>query len=395
MRINQYHIIISLILLFALSILLFTANHLDISYMESVNYYYNFNELTILTHISTSIFGESNISIRLPFIIIYLISSILLYKLSKKYITHKRDQIISLAIFMALPGVLSASLLINTSILVIFSILLYLFIYNETKRHCYILLFFFLILDNSFAILFISLFFYSLKTKDNKLLVISLLLFGISMQLYGFNSGGKPKGYFIDTFAVYASVFSPLIFLYFIYSLYRVAVKRHIDLLWYIATTTLSFSILLSFRQSIDIEEFAPFVVIAIPLMVKTFLNSYRVRLPQFRYKHKIVINLAVGILLLNSIILLYNKPLYLYLDNPTRHFAYKYNFAKDIATQLKAHKIYKIYTLDKNLRQRLKFYGIKFGGNYKLLSYKPKNYAFKIALNYNYKILKILYITK
>ncbi|MBT4708618.1 MAG: hypothetical protein HOB77_07435 [Campylobacteraceae bacterium] len=382
------------LLLFSALILFTVANTLDISYVESINYFSNFNELTFLTHAATFLFGESNISIRSPFIISYLFSIILFYQISKNYIKHHRDQLISVSIFMALPGVVSASLLINTSILVIFLILLYIYIYNKTNKHSYFLLTLFLFIDNSFAILFISLFFYSLKQKDNKLLVLSLILFGISMQVYGFDSGGKPKGYFIETIAIYASVFSPLIFFYFIYSLYRTAIKGELDLLWYIASTTLIFSFLLSFRQSLDIEEFAPYIVIAIPIMVKTFLNSYRVRLPQFRTKHKIGINIALAVLLINTSIMLFNKPLYLYLDNPSKHFAYKHHFAKDIANELKKNNIYVITTNSKSLQKRLRFYGILPGGSKMLYTYKPKNYDKILNIKYLNKSILTLYLS-
>ncbi|MBL6970227.1 MAG: glycosyltransferase family 39 protein [Campylobacterales bacterium] len=381
------------LLITAAVVLLTAATTLDISYNESVNYFHNFNELTILTHISTYLFGPSNISLRLPFILIYLLSIILFYKLSSKYINSNRDILIATAIFMALPGVISASLLVNTSILVIFSVLLYIYIYNITSKHSYILLVLFLFLDNSFAILFIALFFYSLKHKDNKLLIVSLILFGISMQMYGFDSGGKPKGFFIETVAIYSSIFSPFIFFYFAYSLYRTSIKGELDLLWYISTTTLIFSILLSFRQSIPIEDFAPFVVVAIPIMVKTFLSSYRVRLPQFRIKHKIGLNIAIVVLLLNSAILLINKPLYLLFENPKKHFAYKHHFAQEIATILKKNNITAVKTTNLRLQERLKFYGIKNGNRYTLYPYRVNSLDKDITIKYYNMALLPLFI--
>jgi hypothetical protein len=394
-KIDRYSYIFITLVIFSFVILVLTANSLDISYEESINYFNNFNELTILTHISTTLFGQSNITLRLPFIVNYIISIILFYEISKIYIRNKRDQLISVAIFMSLPGVVSAALLVNTSIIVILLVLLYVYIYHKTSKHSYILLILFLAMDNSFAVLFISLFFFALKTKDNKLLVISLVLFGISMQIYGFDTGGKPKGYFIDTIAIYASIFSPLIFFYFIYSLYRTAIKGELDLLWYISTTTLLFSLILSFRQSITIEEFAPFVVIGIPIMVKTFLNSYRVRLPQFRNKHKIGLNIVVSILVLNTSLLIYNKPIYLYLDNPTKHFAYKHHFVKSIADQLHSYDINNINTIDKELEQQLKFYDISPGGSLKLYFCKPQNVYKEIKLSYLNKPISTLYIGK
>jgi 4-amino-4-deoxy-L-arabinose transferase-like glycosyltransferase len=392
---HRYQVTFFALLAICVAILLNTANSLDISYNESLNYFQNFNELTLLTHFSTNVFGENNIALRLPFILFYTLSAILFYEMTKNYIARPRDQLITTAIFLILPGVISAALLINTSIIVIFFTLLYIVLYQKRQKHCYALLVLFLFLDNSFAILFIALFFYAIKQKDDILLIISVLLFGISMQLYGFDSGGKPKGYFLETMGIYASIFSPLVFFYFLYSLYRTGFKGKLDLLWFISTTTLLFSLLLSFRQQLDIEEFAPFVVIAIPLVIKSFLNSYRIRLPQFRTKHKFWGNLILISLLANSLLLVFNKPLYLYLDNPNKHFAKNYHFVSDLAKKLKEQNIYAVKTLDKQLQNRLKFYGIDESYQTYLYKNKLKDFDLQIDISYSEKILYSYYIKR
>ena len=147
--INKYNLIFISLLFISFLLLLNTANSFSISYDEAINYFYNFNELTILTQFSTSLFGQNNIALRLPFILIYLASVIFLYQLTKNYFKRKIDRLISIILFMSLPGVLSAALLVNTSILVIFSTILYLYLYNKSQKHNYILLVLFLFLDPS------------------------------------------------------------------------------------------------------------------------------------------------------------------------------------------------------------------------------------------------------
>ena len=391
---NSHNILFIFLLIFMFIVLLFVANSLDISYLESINYYKNFNELSILSHSFTSIVGESNLALRLPFILIYICSLYMYYLVCKQYFTVNNDIMLALFVFMLLPGVVSAGLLVNTSIIVIFSILLYVFIYFKTKKHTYLLLLFFLFLDNSFAILFIALFFYALKNKDNKLLIVSVLFFGISMQIYGFDSGGVPKGHFIDVFAIYASIYSPFVFLYFIYALYSEGVNKQQDLLWYISVTTLIFSFLLSFRQNIKIEDFAPYVVVSVPIMLKRILSSYRIKLPQFRTKEKFIIILIVVTLLINTLMVFMSKPLYNYLDNPSNHFAFKYHFAKEIASELKKRNLNEINIFNKLIRERLRFYGIKQGGTKILTLVKTKNYDEIITIKYNEKIIYVLYVT-
>ena len=221
-----YHDHIFYILLTCLVVLLiFVADTLSISYKESLTFFSDTGLLNTLTNFSTTIFGQNNIALRLPFIFFYTLSSIIMYSITKDYFKYESDRLLATLLFMVLPGVISASLLVHNTMIVIFCILIYLYYYKTYESHNYFLLCLFLFLDNSFAIFYLALFFYSLRKKENTLIVFSLLLFGLSMQIYGFNSSGKPRGHFIDTFTLYASIFSPMIFLYYIYVMYRFGIK--------------------------------------------------------------------------------------------------------------------------------------------------------------------------
>jgi hypothetical protein len=215
------------------------------------------------------------------------------------------------------------------------------------------------------------------------------------MALYGFDTGGKPRGFLVDTFAIYASIFSPLLFIYFFYTIYREGVKGNRHIVWYISATSLAFSLLFSFRQRIYIEDYAPFVVIFLPYMVKNFLQSYRVRLPQFRRKHRYVASITLFILLLNATLTIFNKPLYLFLENPKKHFAYNYNIAKELAAKLKKNNINEIESDQQELLLRLKFYGIREGNRYFVSTNKKYYYDKKISIKYLDKTVATAYIIK
>lgn len=346
-------------------VLIFVANSLSISYKEALNVFDNISLLRVITYIPIKLFGYNDIALRLPFIIFYALSACLMYYITADYFKYSSDRLLNIAIFMVLPGLLSASLLVNTAIIVTFCTLLYLYYYKTYEKHNYYLLFLFLFIDNSFAIFYLALFFYSLNKKENRLLIISLILFGLSMYIYGFSTGGKPKSYFLHTFGIYASIFSPLLFLYFFYAMYRVGIKGTKTLYWYISVTALIFSIIFSIRQKVYIEDFAPYVIITLPIMLKLFLHTLRVRLPQFRGIHMKLALATLLILALNVILTLFNKPIYKVLENPKKHFAYKYHFAKEIATILKEHNINHIYSDNIELVKRLKFYGITHGDQY------------------------------
>jgi hypothetical protein len=242
--------------------------------------------------------------------------------------------------------------------------------------------------------MYLALFFYSLQKKDNMLFVISLVLFGISMQMYGFDASGHPRGYFLDTLGAYAFIFSPVIFFFFFYTFYRVTLKWEKDLYWYISFLAFIFSLLFSFRQKINIEDFAPFVIISAPLMVKFFMHSYRVRLPQFRKKHYIFATFVLTTLIINFLIFMINKPIYLILQNPDNHFANDFHIAYELAQELYRRNIKYVSCEDYKMQKRLKFYGIMPGKNQYLTTTAHKNYT-KITIKYYNKTIKTFYTNK
>jgi len=391
---NRYNSLFIALLLLHIFLLVYLANDFSISYKEALIYFESENRfLHIFTNLSTSIFGQNDIALRFPFIFFYILSSILLYLVTKDYFKNEWDRVTSVAIFMILPGVNSAALLVNEAIIVVFCTLLYLYIYKLRKQECYLLLVLFLFIDNSFAILFLALFFNSLVKKDNYLLIISLFLFGISMSMYGFNIGGKPKGYFLDTFSIYATIFSPVLFLYFFYSIYRIGIKHKKDLFWYISATALGLSLLFSLRQKIAIEDFAPFIVIAIPIMTKLFIHTVRVRLSEFRKIHYNFAIISLVVLILNFLVLLANKSLYIFLENPKKHFAYKHHIVKELSDQLKQNGIYAVKTYNKRLELRLKFYNIGSSSNKILYNTLSENAAYKLPIEYMGRSIDTYYV--
>lgn len=394
MKLSKYDIGFIGLLVSHIAILLFVIDNYSISSKEASIYFSeSINVLTLLTNFFTGIFGQNDYALRVPFVIFYTGSVILMYLLTDSYFRLQRDRLISIMIFMLLPGINSAALLVNESIIVVFCTLLYLYLYKLREKEYYILLVLFLFIDNSFAILFLALFFYSLNKKDNILLVVSLVLFGISMSMYGFSVNGSPKGYFLDTFAIYATIFSPVLFLYFFYALYRTGIKREKDLYWYIAMTALGLSLVFSLRQKIAIDDFAPFVVIAIPIMVKLFIHSLRIRLKEFRTFHYILLRITLGVLILSFVLFIFNKAFYVFIKNPTSHIAHEHYVAKELANKLKSLSIYGVTTLDKKLSIRLKFYGIKEDKS-KLLSEEKIGLENKvIQIKYKNRIITKYYI--
>lgn len=382
-------------LIFYFFILIFLASSLSISPKEALIVYDSRSMLHCIVNFIINIFGANNISLRLFFIMTNIANILLFFNIATKSLKKENDVLLATIIFSLLPGFISSSLVVNEAPLVIFFTLLFLYFYIKFNKKAYLLFPIMLLIDNSFAIFFLALFFYSLYKRDNLTMVLSLLFFTISMYIFGFDVGGKPKNYFLDTFAIYSAIFSPLLFIYFFYTLYRILIKGEKDIVWFISFVAFIFSLLLSFRQRISFEDFAPFVLIGIIFMVKEFFASYRVRVFEFRKRHRVGFFIVISILLLNNFLLIFNKPLYYLIDNPKKHFAYNFHLSNELANRLKSLNILCVDAKNRKLQYQLKFYGIKKCNKYILSDEKICPTSKKVSICYNNIILKEYYVSK
>ncbi len=359
---------LALIVLVDLAFLLYGVHTLSISYKEATIFFDERGFLHYLVQFSTQLFGQNDYALRAPFIMMHLMSILLMYQISKFFLKREEDRILSVLVFILLPGIVSSALLVNPASVVIFFTLLFIYLFLRKKEKLYTLLLpLLLLVDNSFIILYLGLVGYGVYAKKRFIMIGASMLFLLGLYMYGFSVGGKPRGYFLDTFAAYALVFSPLIFLYFFYTMYRILVREKKSILWFISFTALMVSILLSFRQRIMIEDFAPFVVVSVPLMVQVFMRSYRTRLPELRRSHNVLFIIVFSFLLLNFYATYFNQYFYRFLDKPSQHFAYKYHIAYELAQKLHALDFNAIHSDDRQMQKRLRFYKIGDSKHYKL----------------------------
>lgn len=378
-------------------VLLLQISEVSISYDEALFLYRESSFLQLFIKFSLYLFGQNDYALRLPMIILHTLSALLLYEISKNYLLDARSRLWLVLIFILLPGVISSAILLNSAGLVIFGLLLYVYIYqNFTRFWVYALSFVYLAVESDFVYLFLSLIFFAFHTKDKKLFIVNTLLFVLSFFMYGLDITGAPNGYFLDIIGIYSAVFTPIVFVYIFYVLYRRYFTKEIDLLWFIASITLLLSIILSFRQRVDIEHFAPYVILALPLAAKTFVSSYKVRLKMFRKNYRMIFTLSLILLLLNSLVVFFNKELYLFIENPKMHFAYKMHVAKELAHELRKQKINCVKT-DDAMAPRLRFYGVYNCDSYILveneLHDKSKNN--NVTISYNNKPIYKATVTK
>ncbi|EAK0642526.1 hypothetical protein AT762_00795, partial [Campylobacter coli] len=389
--------LIILLLAFDLLALLYGISTLSISVDEAKIYFeekgsflfFNHSLLYYLTHFGTFVFGQNDFGLRIPILFFHFLSCILLYILALKYTKTHFDSFLSLLLFVLLPGTVASALLVNEASIVIFLTLAIICAYEYEKKWIfYPLLILALFVDKSFNILFLTFFFFGIYKRNSFLLTLALVLFGLSISFYGFDTGGRPRGYFLDTLGIFAACFSPLVFIYFFYVVYRLTFKEQKSLLWFLMSVTFIFCSLLSLRQKLYLEDFLPFCVICTPLLIKTLMASYRVRLPQFRLRYKIFIECSIIFLLFCYFVIIGNQILYYFVSDPKYNFANNYHLAKELSKELKKQEIFKL-RVGTSLQPRLKFYDIEDSNTFYLKSIKNKDQLDKNKKNITIKLGK------
>ncbi len=298
---------------------------------------------------------------RIFFILFGFLSILFFYEFSRRYFPIRQDAYLATMIFMLLPGIITGSVLSNIAIVVLPLVLLFVLLYE--KDHFFLLPFILLALffiHDASIIFFIALLMYGLIHKDKKLSILSAaFLIAFVYLAKGIEIGGRPSGHFIEIFGLYAAVFSPLVFLYFFYTMYRILLREKKTLLWYISFTALAFSLLLSIRQRIDISDFAPYVTIAIVLMLDVFNHSLRVRLPEFQKRYNLAFKIIMGSLILSAMIIFLHQLMFYIDKDPKRYFANKAYKPYHLAKELKSKNINCYDSEDGREQYQLRYYHI------------------------------------
>jgi hypothetical protein len=161
-----------------------------------------------------------------------------------------------------------------------------------------------------------------------------------------------------------------------------------------IGAVAFALSVILSFRQKVNIQEFAPFLMVVLPLAAQTFFHTYRIRLRMFRRRYQLLFYTALGILIINLFAVVFNQYLYQYLKKPKNHFSYPMHVAKELAGELHNNHITCLQADDEKMQLRLRFYEI---GNCSAttLSKIPKSRSNKVTISYNGKAIYENYVTK
>ncbi|MGD9654695.1 MAG: hypothetical protein AB7U44_05815 [Sulfuricurvum sp.] len=367
---------------------------LSIGYHEAKILYGEFSPLQQIITLSLHLFGQNDYALRAPMIVLHLFSVFLLYAISKFYVSGKNDRIWIVLIYMLLPGVTSAALIVDNAGLMIALVFLFAYGYLRFGRYALALFPLYIGIDPAFAYLFFATAIYGLYRKEWWYGFVGGASFIVSLYVYGIHVGGLPESRFLDAFGIYAAIFSPIVFLYLFYVLYRRMIAKQWDLIWMIAMSAFVISILLSFRQKVEVQTFAPYLMLALPMAGETFLHTYRIRLREFRGKYRLLFYSAFILLIINASVVFFNQWFYRFLKDPTRHFSYSMHIVKELAGALKENHIYCVDANDKKLQLRLRFYGVTQCEMYHLTKKRnPK--ALKVTISYKNTPIFHAYVTK
>lgn len=365
-----------IVLIYYLFLYWYSVNFLSFAIVEAKSIDHFFMLKYIFSHFNLN--GNDYIIRFIPVTVSFL-SLIIFYKLSEDYLP--KTKYYASLIFMLIPGFIISSVIVNKSVFLIFLTLLFIYFYKKHRSFSYILLIAYAFLDYSFISLYFALIFYAIYKKDTKFLLFVLLLLAVNANFFNYKIYGKPKGFFLDVLGTYFLIFSPLVFLYFLYTIYKGFFHKK-DILFFIGAFSFLISLLLSFRQRIKIDDFAPFVLPYVIYMIKIFLNSYKVRLPRFRRKYKILFIVLFGSMLFFDILVFLNR------YTPAKNLSGSFYFIKPLAKILKQNHINKISCKNKFLCESLYFYGIHKGKKYFLIYQK---HIKKVSIFHkNRKILEI-----
>jgi hypothetical protein len=391
----KYKLILLLLFIVDAIVLFLESSEVSVSSAEAYLLYNENSPLAYLLNSFLERFGSSDYLLRFPFIIMHLLSALMLYSISEKYLKSEKNRLWLFVMFLLLPGTVSSAIVVSHAGFIIFGLLLYIYIDQKVSSKLAIAILPLYLADGGFSYLFLALALYSFNSLSRELALYTFALYLVSVYLHGFDIYGYPRGHFLDTLGIYSAIFTPVVFIYIFYVLYRRYLTKRQDKLWYIATVAFVYSLLVSFRQKIDVEHFAPYLIVALPLAAETFASSYRVRLKEHRRGYRSIFIVAFIFLLLNTFIVFFNKELYLVLDNPKKNFAYNMHVAKELAKKLHSMGIDAIKTNEK-MQRRLRFYGIADSDNYKLkeLPYNTKKHS-DVTISYKGKILYRADVTK
>jgi hypothetical protein len=281
--------------------------------------------------------------------------------MSRLYFSEKEESYFATMIFALLPGIITSAILVNIAVVVITFVLGFIIFYEKKKLFWQgVTMVALLLIHDASVIFFISLAIFSAFRRDRVLFAISIILTTISLLYFNeLSIGGRPRGEFLELFGLYIALFSPLVFIYFFYAIYRIWLREKKDILWYISFTAFLLSIILSLRQQVHMTDFAPYVIVSVILMIVTYQKTLNIRLPQFQKWYRRGFSLVLISLFFSALVILFHKSFFYILDDKTKHFAYDFYEPYWKVKELKEIEQDCYTAKNKKVQYQFKYYGV------------------------------------
>lgn len=391
---SRVKLFLALLIVLDAILLVYYTQFLSISLTEANIFFDSKGYLADTIRLSTMVFGQNDFGLRAPFIALHLINLVMIFLVTNDYAKKPVDSLLAVLIFALLPGANAMAFVVSKAGFATLAILLFVYLHNRSKIAAFLLLTIAIFFDNSMFLLSFAYLIFAIYSRDKISIVFGIFVSSLALVLYGFDFGGRPRGYFLDIFGIYGAIFSPLMLVVFVYTIYFFLIQNQdrLKLLWFVSAVPFILSILLSIRQNLAMDEFGSYAVVSAPLMAIAFMNSYRIKLKEFRAAQSFMFRIVFISMTILLFFVYHNKPIYAFVNDPRKHFAYDYHFIKELSDELKNRGIYKISS-DQLLAKRLKFYGIENGGELTISRNIPSKFIEKIEFVEANRVVSSFYI--
>ena len=301
------------------------------------------------------------VGLRLFPFLLGLLNAWLYWEILTAYFTRRSDRRFAFFLYLMLPGVIASGALLNEATYAFTMVLLFLTGYRRQIFWLQLPALILLLPTPTAAFAFYAMLgLYGYRKGEYRLVTVGLLFLFLSFLLGGYDFSGRPRGHFLELLGVYAALFSPLFFIYYFYSLYRVSLEGPRDIYWYIASGAMVISILLSVRQQVLIVDFSPYLLAGAMIPVAVYFRSLRVRMRSFQRPYRLAGGVVIATMILSALALFLHRPLYRILGSPRGFFAAPLYRPYDLAEKLKQEGKTCYPHLGKRYEPVMKFYGLR-----------------------------------
>ncbi len=298
---------------------------------------------------------------RSPFLMLSMLNAYIFYLISKHLFDREVDRFLSLVVYLLLPGVVASTVLSSDALIISFVVLLFILLYLKQHILLSILVVSLLIIIHwSASFLYLSLAIYALLKRDKYLFFGCIILLGIYLFAGISIPDESSKSYFFELLGIYATVMSPLVFIYLFYSLYRSLLRGERDIVWAVSFISLMLSLLFSLGEKVRIVDFSPYLMIGVLVAVRTYQSSLRVRLRQFQKGYRISFAFVLFALVLNTLMLLFHQPIYRFAGKENYKIVKPVYEPYDLVKKFYQKGLKCTENIDRKSYNQMRYYGIK-----------------------------------